>query len=1113
MKPFQVLDRNQRIHQNYLLEASAGTGKTYSIENIVVRLLLDPAPGFDEPLPLEAILVVTFTRAATRDLKKRIRENLVKVLAQLSDDSPPDYLQSILERLGLKAAKKRLEHALFCFDQAQIFTIHGFCNRMLKDHVFEGGISLAAIGGEGNLSKKTLQLAVHDFFRTGMREDRCSHAQFEIVLRKHRQDFDSFKEQLLKTVLQGKEIECPPPYQDYLEQFRALRKTFFWDPEKLMADYDAAKEVYKTTDREKVGRFAELGALSEWGGDELDLLILEGVAYVNARGADNKKKEGKTPVKPPVLHYPQLVQELEERLCPLVKKAANLHLIFALLAHDCREHVKHFMDQEELLGHDDLLEAMREAVLKESFAEKVRSKYKAAIIDEFQDTDPVQWDIFSRLFLSKNEGEHFLYLVGDPKQSIYAFRHADIYTYLEASRALGERAHASLDTNYRSRPELVQALNLLFESAEDFIHLPRLSETLPYRPVKAGIEAEANAFNDSIGWVHFFQAVTEEDQWNYVAGEIRRLMVEQGMPPKKFAILVKDRRQAQDLLEVLQNWKIPALNQRQMPIAETATLPAFRELVEAVAIPGKLGNVKKALGGILIGWDLGQVQALDDHETLEAMLLKFYELRTVWSRQGFCAFFDALLNTGFSNEKETLAQLLVGREGGAELYQDLHQLVELFLHESNRHSFEPESFIAFLDELQLECAEEENSPKRRPDPDRDTVKVLTIHSSKGLEFDIVFALGLSKANPEPDYLIPDPSGRKLIPAEDSQDQNYQKHVKELNAEKMRQLYVAMTRAKTRLYLPILKEEKKKKEKIGSESPMDLFLEKLVQPLEVLIEKGKGVMTSALVDSGLLPQDLPVPAFNPLVPPPEVHIPHRSLYLYSYSMLAKNAVKHRAREKSATPPSDFDADVRSIHTLPSGRDLGILLHKLLQLIPFEQARNYESVLQWTAPFIKSSSFEGWEAPLAELVYNALNTPLPLASGPVSLIEIPADKMYKEAEFLFPWDAEVEVPGMESSEGFLKGVVDLAFEHKGLYYLLDWKSNWLGGECVDYSRSGMEEAMLENGYFLQAHIYREAWRRYIGLIDQRPFEEVYGGMFYIFLRGLDPLNFADTGIYTV
>ena len=459
MKQFNVLDRNLVLHQHYLLEASAGTGKTFSIQNIVVRLLIEPQvetrsegkDGPSEPLLLQKILVVTFTRAATRDLKMRIRSNIEQALSDLqswqSDHlipaMAPDYLKGCMERgeAAVLQACKRLQQALFTFDYAPIFTIHSFCARMLRQFALESDMGLHSLAGDEALSQSEVMEIIRDFFRTGIRIENYSPAQLEILLKE-----DPCQRKLMRLIQGLYSFPSFPPFKElYLKVTKALfllKSSLALNSENLISDFKTQASAYrnhkgaetKIDTLTKVIRFAKLFDREEWSTQEVDGLIRDGLIWLKA--LDPHLLKGKPPNED-LLHYPTFSACLRESLAMLIHEAGDFPHLLARLGGDCQKLLRRFQREEEKLSHDDVLRKMHEALDRGSFLGKVRAHYQAAIIDEFQDTDPLQWQIFSRLFLSDYpRWKGYLYLVGDPKQSIYSFRQADIYTYLEAAKAV-----------------------------------------------------------------------------------------------------------------------------------------------------------------------------------------------------------------------------------------------------------------------------------------------------------------------------------------------------------------------------------------------------------------------------------------------------------------------------------------------------------------------------------------------------------------------------------------------------------------------------------------------------------------------------------------------------
>lgn len=1159
MQSFNVLDRQQDIQRSYLLEASAGTGKTFSIENIVVRLLIEG----DNPPSLEQILVVTFTRAAMRDLKIRIRLNIEKALIYFSDpsqiDSAPDYLRPYCEQGGeiLQQAKRRLEQALFCFDQSGIFTIHGFCSRMLRENLFEADIGAhAARDEETNMDERMIQ-TIRDFFRTELKVDYYSPGQLMLVLEEHGHSIEKLEKALLKIMKTGLEVEGLPGFSEQFVRFKQcmneLKKKHTLIPNKIVADFLLQAPAYeKLCDRsrnvkpeilQKIERFAALFDKEEWNVADFDQLLANGLFFVDALDPARLKASSK-PISLDALNYSTLLSSLRTKLYPLIQEAANPILIVARMAKGCREMLHTYISEEEKFGFDDLLHKMHKGVQNPLFAEKVRKKYRAAIVDEFQDTDHLQWEIFRILFMQQNRDWGKLYLVGDPKQSIYAFRQADIYTYLSAAEVMGSHNHASLDTNYRSQPSLVYALNALFsqESAPGLIALPSISKALEYRPVKASTSTLEKKFSDTWGSVHFCFAespvestgkqlpidlLEEEAFFPFFAKEIERLHQLDGIKYNQCAILVSDRFQASRLAAFLKTQSIPTLLQKASKISESPAVPALCELLQAVIHPKRGGAVKIALGGKIIGWDHFKVRALEDAEQLEGVLERFYALRRLLFTKGFAAFFEGLMASRWNDTPETITERLLALEFGVDFYDDLWQIATLLMEEEEYNRASPETMLAFLDRLQTQENQDEERLKRFSDNSLDGVNILTLHSSKGLEFDIVFAVGLITRSRTPEELIPikkEGGTRYLQAITDKDSVLYQQHCHEIDAEKIRQLYVAMTRAKYRLYLPVALGPHCKPPLLGSASPMDLFLARLGYPetgLDRLYERIAGYEGSAvrrflsglsseirMTHNALTRQKVSekraamLSEVSTLCVPEAVHIPGKRQSMFSFTTLTANQSKPSI--VSDSPPHDYLAEEKTAHTLPSGSDTGNLLHQILERICRESISGLEKIVYEET---RNSLFSGWESVIIQMIEKAFQTPLSVGNQIFRLRDISTDSCYCETEFLYRSNGIKNLEGFTETEGFLKGVIDLLFYHEGKYYLLDWKSNWLGPTEESYRDESLKQAMEQSHYFLQAEIYRDALQRYLRLVDARPFDEIFGGVFYVFLRGVS----STTGIY--
>lgn len=1162
MKQFKVLDRNQSIHSHYLLEASAGTGKTFSIQNIVVRLLIEARDNL-EPLSLQNILVVTFTRAATRDLKVRIRANIEQALQTLQywqrqhliAEEAPDYLIGCIQKgeESVWRASKCLQQALFTFDQANIFTIHSFCAKMLRQFALESDIGLHAFSGDEPLPHSEIFNVIRDFFRTEVHLGNYSPAQLEIILKG-----DPQQRKIFKLIQTGYAFPVYSSFQEgctlFNEKMRMLKQSLNLSSEKMLDDFRlqiGAYRNYKIGETKahtlgKITQFAHLFDQEEWNSQDFDDLIKNGLVWVKALNPEFLK--GKS-LQTSALHFPQLTQMLKEHLDTLIDECSNFSILMARMAGDCQKLLKRYQTEEEKLAPDDVLRKMDRALEQLPFLCKVQSHFQAAIIDEFQDTDPLQWQIFRRLFLStENPWKGYLYLVGDPKQSIYSFRQADIYTYLSAAQAIGADRCFSLDVNYRSEFQLVQALNTLFSSDHlpEFIPLPKQSRHLLYQPVQAAHKSQTKVLNER-GAIHFFIADGQSFKkpklsdletdvfFPFIAQEIHELRKLNHLQFHQFAVLVRDRNQAQRLTEYFDQIGIPSINQRGTSLAGSPAHLSLTNLMRAILHPRDRGIMRTLLGSPLMGWTY---EELKHAESIEFVLLFLQRLRRSLFDHGFASFFQEMLQTACKPNGQTVLEHILGREGGLDLYRDLQQIADIIVDHQYKEWIGLEGIISFLDQFYVWNENEDTRIKRFQDPGINGVKILTLHFSKGLEFDVVFALGLVNRTGIKEEFIPVEFDGNLMlsPLIEGGEEN-KKYCEECDAEKIRQLYVALTRAKRQLYIPVALHLPSEKLKWGEASPLDLFLARLSQPraysydmlyeriksyngntlLEFLSSVGKeNYMTFSVHQKVICDVSLAAEMKNPspLYPPIGVDVPGKQLLMTSFSTLS-HRYEDKANERAialAPSPRDYTCIIKNGHTLPANIETGILMHSILEKINFKDFKSLicgEEAISLIRSFVHHTKLIEWESVIAEIIFNTLRTPLSDKLGSFCLADIEPHLIYREMPFLFPYKQGNGIEELEWEEGFIKGVIDALFYYQGSYYLLDWKTNWLGPTSDDYSMAHLQIAMKEHAYFLQASIYTEAVKRYLKLVEKRPFEECFGGVFYLFMRGIQ-LD-SQTGIY--
>jgi exodeoxyribonuclease V beta subunit len=973
MKTFDCLAKDCPLFGPHLLEASAGTGKTFSIEHIYVRLIL-------ESIEVEQILAVTFTRAATRELKARIRSNLEKALAFIrASDAAWDYLHPYL---GSEAAIRSLTDALAGFDRCQIFTIHGFCYRMLKEFAFEAKMGLSLSDpDQGKKIPEKLKTAAVDFLENGI-DERLLCPEQVIDLTKKFESVDALTDRLLRL----DEVKASDCFSELFAKCKAALHLEV-EPAKLLEDFRALAPNYKAMK----GDFeAQVRALAQFNEASFRVLLREKGSLFDFLAPENRKVKAK---EPSFLHYPGFFDSLQ--IAPLLQQKA-----LPVLQGAWNPIAERILEEEEYLDADEILTRMKQAVEQESFATLIRQKYAAAIIDEFQDTDAMQWDIFQRLFL---EGSlKALYLVGDPKQSIYRFRKADVYTYLKARDFLGEEHLYQLDTNFRSSKPLIGALNALF--ARDWLHLPKANRSLPYVAVKAGAKIEST-FPDEKGALHFCiaegEGLFDEAFLPYAVSEIERLDL------KNCAILVKDRFQAERALDLLKSRGIAAITKSHTPLGETVAFQTIRELFEAVLSPRDQSAAKVVMAGPFAKADM----PLTDY-------------RLLLEEKGLVPF---------------------AREFADRLDSDAMQIFELLFAWEKKEGFSFEGLMRFLRTLRHLNAEE--GGRRRMEVDEEAIQIMTLHISKGLEFDVVFALGLATRTPESE--------------EDAA---------ELDAEKLRQLYVAMTRAKRRLYVPIALSQKA----FGAPSPMELFCRHL-ETEGPLLDRLKALSAAESITYEHLSLPIALGPFKPKAAIENVtsRLPVRSFtpsFLSSFTTLAKP-------KEMEVKWTESPADLFTLQTMPRGSETGIVIHQLFEnLFSFPKPlwRDLANMDVFVAEQLRFSPLAPWTEVIQKMVRQTLIMPLQADGEFFSLSEI--NRFQVEVEFTYPM-----------GPNFVKGFIDLIFCHRGKVYFLDWKTNWL----ESYDNASLQEMMSAHDYGLQASLYREAIERH--------FKLPFGGAFYLFVRG--------------
>ncbi|MGL5264502.1 MAG: UvrD-helicase domain-containing protein [Candidatus Rhabdochlamydia sp.] len=1110
MKEFNILDRNLCIFGAHFLEASAGTGKTFTIEHLIARLILEAK----DPIAMEQILVVTFTREATRELKRRIRHNLQRIYKNIREKSSDlDYLKALFEKdnAALLQAQERIESALIFFDNASIYTLHSFCYKLIQEFAFEAQYGFTLNDPDEHAYLATLQYAAKQVLRMDMKNPLYSPNQVHFLLSQYKSSPEQLLNHLMQVTKEDKIVDSFPSFIDLYQQFlfvlptlpHACKKSFVKEVQQLSS-------VYKQmTDRSYLEEAKVLGEVLETKTCSLETFdaLLNKTSFLEKMVESNRKVRAKTVF----FEYTDLFKELQKHLLPLLQQAKDPRKNFLRLCSVCQEKTQLLLQQADLYFPDTIVSKVYQALIKHPELKKqIQNKFQAIIIDEFQDTDKTQWQLFHQLFTAANQ---IFCLVGDPKQSIYAFRKADLYTYLSAAKMIGKDHLRYLNTNYRSSSSLIEALNKLLTKTKNWMPIPALQSYLqvhPVHPISLNppyVTAPMHLFVAKAVYrkkARWPTIPTENQQlFAFIAQEIKQLQINYSTPKSKIAILVKDRYQAARMISFLNTQGIPATFKRGIALTQSNAYFGFKEILTAILDPTDLSKIKIALGTALIGWTKQQLMQDGKHPCFNQVKLNLQTLKTTWEEKGFSCFFHSLLHTCFDPDISLLQKLLSLKQ--TELYLDLRMLAEILI-EQEMQGYRGLSLLRVLNDMQNIMEESHFSAPLQQD--EDSVRIMTIFMSKGLEFDAVFALALASRQKAHDYVtIKD----RLIPC-NLEDPRCQLALEEADAEKMRQLYVALTRAKDHLYIPVILDNLQTQIQLAEASPIELFLSNWLfqetswqktytlipkiteDSIASIVSELQPNMTYSICPTQLEPLTNSLKATDPiLIEPEEIFWNISSEHWISFTSIAQLEKK---QEKQTHPFMEQN----TICGMPLGAETGNVIHHILEqcfklhyhcpIDPHKISLLIQSITQ-------NTFLQDWQQVIEQTISSLLKEPLLIEQISLSLCDLTSDQMQQEMEFVFP-----------VKEGMMKGFIDLCFEYQGKYYLLDWKTNYLGPDETYYSEEALMTEIKRCNYLLQASIYATALKKHIQLFDSRPFSDLFGGAIYYFIRGKRFCHFYPT-----
>lgn len=1157
-----------------LVEASAGTGKTFTIAGLYLRLVLEAR------IPVENILVVTYTKAATAELRDRLRARLVHAGCVLNGTAQADeQITAIMVAApDKKDLQRRLELALASFDMAAIYTIHGFCQRVLADSAFEAGL---ATGVELLPAMDELvEELVADFWRDRLYSapplvvwnwvvaEKLSPALLGQLVNRYagRADLEvragpEFAPQVLETSL-----------ADYASAYVRARQSWHQSrsqvEELLLRAEVFNRNKLRVKKMQSVLREVEL--FFEASNPPVSLLF-EDAERITGAALDQALKNGRT--RPPC----PFLTDWDDLATVVQRLRAQLKTMTAALKYDLIQFARRQLRERKRFArkqsYDDLINVLHTALHGSNGAElvkKVRSQYHAALIDEFQDTDRVQYQIFSRCFAETGAP---VYFVGDPKQAIYSFRGADVMAYVSAAQACPHRF--SLDMNWRSDAALVEGINALFAGPAPFF-----LEGIEYHPVHAARGTAEFVMEDDGRPLRLWFLDSEDDETPRAKGQAQRVVVaataneivrlldlgRQGkasvagkaLDGGDIAVLVRTHHQGLLIHDALRLAGVAAVRYGHDNVYHTPEADELERVLMAIAEPGNEGWVRGALTTCFFGLGGVELAALsEDERAWERWLETFQNYHGLWRGHGFVAMLREVL------ARAEVATRILGLPDGERRLTNIYHLIELLQSEVRVHHGGPAALVKWFSGRRAMSAGGADETVLRLESDARVVKIVTVHAAKGLEYPIVFCPFLWEGLPERRredsgvvYHERDASFNTVLDFGEPSASTRGWAQEEEFAEWLRLFYVALTRAKHRCYLV------HGAMKSVATAPLTWLLyhdqfDRTREPIAALKEfaakqDGAAMWTSLGQLVSRVPHAIALERLDPRVTAVvatgfqaaltwkrartftgKIDSIWRVTSFSSLAVVADDEARDRDAVRTAYETTQ-ELDELSIFDFPRGTRAGTCLHSVFETWDFT-CEDTDRLREHIRGVLAAEGFhERWVGPVCAMVGNVLATPLD-EHDTVRLIEVTGDHRVDEMEFYFPlgnfsveeimglldrfsfWEsarlsAIHERFSIDRIRGYLHGFIDLVFEGAGRYYIVDYKSNWLGADYNAYDGAAIAVAMTEHDYYLQFLIYTVAVHRYLlRRVPGYEYDRHFGGVRYLFVRGMHPDFGGSRGVY--
>ena len=1153
------------LEERLLVEAGAGTGKTWTIAGLYVRLIVE------KQYRVNQILVVTFTNAATAELRERLRAKLVAAKHLLESGNADDvFEQKLLNQCADKEkAIKDLTLAIRSFDEAAVYTIHGFCQKLLKETALQSGIGFASelMADDSEL----IQHIVDDYWRThtyaASEELLAVLATQKITPESLASDIKSWIGKPWLEVYPENKVSCDDCLNSMQAKKKSAQQLFAKEKENIEALFKNALGVTLNKTSYKPVAFPALFAGLEEYLTHSDVLSLPEKANLFTQQKLVSATTGKhQPIEHPFFEIWEAFCTQHAELKIWLKQQHTKIRVEAL--NYVRDELKKRKSADSVLGYDDLLLLLSDALNAEggeSLATTILKQFPVALIDEFQDTDPIQYNIFNRIYAADNNP---LIFVGDPKQAIYSFRGADIHTYLNAKARVGKPL--SLEENFRSSKDFIKAVNTLFSAHKN----PFRESNVDYQSVKAGRgEEQQKAAPAALGALRIWNDFTSKNPVakgtleprivDAVANEIATML--NHASDKKYqlagrdlrggdiAVLVRKNKQGQRIKEALNRRNIGCVQQMNDNVFTSTEANDLASVLHALTAGARDNDYRAALATVIFGVSGQAISDFQENaEGWENWLEKLYRWKLQWQEQGFMVMIRTLLI-----EEDCYTRILQYPNGERRLTNILH-LCELIHQEASRGSLAPESLLLWFNRQRQQKTDNEEAHLRLESEDN-LVKIVTVHKSKGLQYGIVFCPFLWDDAPDskPAYIPgkpfsfhdPDQPEKSWLVMNAETDEQLKAYLIEENfSESLRLLYVALTRAEyhctlvtghfnlahksAQSWLLYGSNIEKRQWSSNSKSLKGLSIEERLTRLQTLVEKSEQtIYLQDLPDA----EELIKSAYREQSPSGEIRVFNRQFKapkrVTSYTGITRGHSAELPDYDLSNHKPDVSIEEPEGVAQIRGREAGICLHWLMEHLDFTQPVDAQQSL--IEDGFRRHGFHQVDIPqMMQWLQTILLTKIDSQQS-FCLADIKKQQRIDELEFHYPLaqlnqhklkallKQHLKLPAMQTAidqlniasvGGYLKGFIDLIFCHQDHYYLVDYKSNWLGAEIKDYDDHRLTDEIANSHYYLQYMIYMVALHRYLKVrLKNYQYQKHIGGVYYLFLRGMSEDTGSRYGIY--